>query len=104
MKFIITVDTEADNQWANKGKLSLDNIQKLPRFQELCEKFGFKPTYLLTYEVADSAIAVQIIKPWPDNKLAEVGAHLHSWTTPPYPQDKNQYIFSTELDDEILKV
>ena len=33
MKFIITVDTEADNQWKSGGDISLTNIFAVPRFQ-----------------------------------------------------------------------
>lgn len=85
MKFIITVDTEADNQWEKKGqKLTLANILFLPRFQELCEKYNFPPTYLITYEVATDEKAVKMLGGWQTKGKAEIGAHLHPWTNPPF--------------------
>ena len=51
MYFIITVDTEADNQWADPVPKTTENIKFIPRFQALCDRFGFKPTYLCPYEM-----------------------------------------------------
>jgi len=89
MKFIITIDTEADNQWKKESEVSLKNIAFLRRFQELCKQYNFKPTYLVTYEVAADIKAVEILKPWQDAGQAEIGAHLHPWTNPPYTKDIN---------------
>ena len=51
--FLITVDTEGDNLWAwHKGDpINTTNTRFIPRFQELCNKFGFKPVYLTNYEM-----------------------------------------------------
>lgn len=50
--FIITVDTEGDNLWNWKeGKeITTQNAKAIPKFQELCERFKFKPVYLINYE------------------------------------------------------
>ena len=48
MKFIITIDTEGDNQWDHGRELTVENIRFVPRFQELCNKYHVKPTYLVT--------------------------------------------------------
>src|SRR4051812_8506605 len=50
--FLITIDTEGDNAWARPRRNTTRNSQFLPRFQSLCERFGFKPTYLTNYEMA----------------------------------------------------
>jgi hypothetical protein len=84
MKLVITVDTEADNQWDYHGTVSLANLHCLPRFQALCERFGFIATYLLASEVLQDRVAVQRLKGWQDEGVAEVGAHLEPWTTPPF--------------------
>ena len=51
--FIVTVDTEGDNLWNwHKGKnITSYNSRYIPRFQELCEKYGVKPVYLVNYEM-----------------------------------------------------
>jgi hypothetical protein len=84
MKLIVTVDTEADNQWDYHGTVSLANLRCLPRFQDLCERFGFAATYLLASEVLQDQKAVQWLRGWQDEGKAEVGAHLEPWTTPPF--------------------
>ena len=40
--FIITVDTEGDNLWSyhKEEEVKTQNSFYIPRFQELCEKFG----------------------------------------------------------------
>ena len=54
-KFLITVDTEGDDLWHWKtGKtIATENTLFIPRFQELCEKYGFQPVYLTNYEMAE---------------------------------------------------
>jgi hypothetical protein len=84
MKLVVTVDTEADNQWDYHGKVSLANLRCLPRFQTLCERFGFIATYLVASEILLDRVAVQRLKGWQDEGVAEVGAHLEPWTTPPF--------------------
>ena len=37
-KFIITIDTEGDNQWDPHADCTTENARYLPRFQELAEK------------------------------------------------------------------
>jgi len=104
MHFIITVDTEADDQWRENRGITCRNIEYLPRFQELCERYGFIPTYFTTYEIAADPDAVKTLKPWQDNGRAEIGAHLHPWTTPPLASEKkSEHCFPSELADEVLK-
>lgn len=82
MKFIITVDTEADHQKSGDNRVSIKNLESLPKFQNLCAKYNFKPTYLVTYEVATDTKTAAYLKTLQDNDKIEVGTHLHPWTTP----------------------
>lgn len=104
MKFIVTVDTEADNQWAEDAGISLENIRALPRFQKLCERFSIRPTYFTTYEVMHDPESREMLKGWHTRKAAEVGAHLHPWTTPPFSDKEHGKAFPNELSDESLRV
>lgn len=83
--FIITVDTEGDNLWQyRKGEnVTTENSLYVPRFQELCERFGFKPVWLTNYEMASDERFVNYIKPKEDSGLCEVGIHIHAWNNPP---------------------
>jgi hypothetical protein len=108
MKFILTIDTEGDNQWTHGLELTVENIKYVPRFQDLCEKYNIKPTYLVTSEICEDNFAREIFKEYLKSDKAEIGAHLHSWTTPPF-LDKNGYrfndidhAFASELPQDLL--
>lgn len=84
-KFLISIDTEGDNLWRWRiGKqITTENAKYLPRFQELCEKYGFKPTYLTNYEMAKNPFFANYFKNKLDDNLCEIGMHLHAWNSPP---------------------
>ena len=87
--FLVTIDTEADNQWDFNHKISTENAKFLPRFQTLCEKYGLKPTWLTNYEMANDDFFSHYMKEKQDEGLCEIGMHLHAWNTPPeYPLKK----------------
>lgn len=108
MKFILTIDTEADNQWEHGCELTVKNLKAVPRFQDLCNKYDVKPTYLVTSEVCNDDFAKKIFREYISSDCAEIGAHLHSWTTPPF-LDKAGYSFNdvhhaflSELPNELI--
>lgn len=79
------MDTEGDNLWQWKpGKdITTENTLYIPRFQELCEKYGFKPVYLTNYEMAMDDRWVQYSAKKAREGKCEIGMHLHAWNTPP---------------------
>ena len=91
--FIITVDTEGDNlwDWKDDDEITTKNADFIPRFQELCEKYEFKPTYLVNYEMANNKKWVDYAKKKAKNGLCEIGMHMHAWNTPPYYYLENKY-------------
>ena len=108
MEFILTIDTEADSQWNHGCDISLKNIEFVPRFQDLCNKYKIKPTYLVTSEVCEDDFAKEIFTEYSTLNLAEIGAHLHSWTTAPfldkvgYRYNDINHAFATELPTDLL--
>lgn len=97
--FIITVDTEGDNLWEyNEGEqIGTENARYIPRFQQLCEQFGFKPVYLTNYEMAKCDIFVSYAREWIKKGTCEIGVHLHAWNNPPIielqgPYNGNPYL------------
>ncbi|MCD1126404.1 polysaccharide deacetylase family protein [Jinshanibacter sp. LJY008] len=81
--FLISIDTEGDNLWINTKNISTHNANYLGRFQQLCEQYGFKPTYLTNYEMAVSPDYVAFAKEVIAGKQGEIGMHLHAWNSPP---------------------
>lgn len=105
--FIITVDTEGDNLWTwkNGKEITTYNTQFIPRFQELCETYGFKPVYLTNYEMAQDDNWVQYAKLKAQQGLCEIGMHIHAWNSPPDYVLTDNYggnPYITEYPDEIL--
>jgi len=108
MKFILTIDTEGDNQWNHGCDLTIENIKYVPRFQNFCDKFQIKPTYLVTSEICENTLAKEIFTDYLSTGRAEIGAHLHSWTTPPfqdivgYRSNDKYHAFAYELPKDLL--
>lgn len=84
-KFLITIDTEGDNlwQWHKGDNITTECVKYLPRFQNLCERYGFKPVYLSNYEMIDDDDYVAFIKDVCRRNCGELGMHLHAWNSPP---------------------
>lgn len=81
---VVTLDTEADDQWTHGAPLTTENVRWWAPFQALCERHEAPPTYLVTGEIAAADAAVAFLRPRATAGAAEVGAHLHPWTTPPF--------------------
>jgi hypothetical protein len=84
---VITVDTEAD--WVDRQN-RITSIQGLRFLQEICDRYGMIPSYLVTYEMATREEAIRVIKEYLDQGKCEVGHHMHIWSTPPF-EDCNAY-------------
>jgi len=89
MKLVITIDTEEDN-WGSydSQEYTLENIKNIPVLQELFDRFGVKPTYLITYPVAMHGGSLAILKEIKDSNRCEIGTHCHPWNTPPLEEEK----------------
>lgn len=110
--FIITIDTEGDNIWqrvttrTGMREITVENAKYIERFQLLCEKYHFIPTYLVNYEMASADPFVSKAKEWVANNRCEVGMHMHAWNTPPIvnlpfnPKGHNPY--AGEYSHEVL--
>lgn len=81
--FLITMDAEGDNLWALPETLTTENARYVPRFQELCERYGFKPTWLTNYEMAEWPAFGEFGRDVVHRGRGEIGMHLHAWNSPP---------------------
>lgn len=87
--FIITVDTEGDYIWHTVHRsygvreITVENAKYIERFQKLCQKYHFIPTYLVNYEMAFAEPFVSFAREWAKSGKCEIGMHLHAWNTPP---------------------
>jgi hypothetical protein len=81
--FLVTLDTEGDNLWARTAVVETRNARFLPRFQRLCEKYGVRPTWLTTWEMANSPVFQEFARDVLARDAGEIGMHLHAWNSPP---------------------
>lgn len=83
--FLISIDAEGDNfwEWLPGDPITTRNAEYVARFQLLCDKYGFRPTYLTNYEMACDRRFVELVAPAILDGRCEIGMHLHAWNTPP---------------------
>jgi hypothetical protein len=80
---VVTIDVEPDNVWDDCHSRSFENLAGLRRFHGLCAKYGVRPTYLVTWSVAESPSACRIMEELLMTGECEIGAHSHVWEIPP---------------------
>lgn len=105
--FLITIDTEGDDLWALHKPTTTENASYLPRFQALCQKYGFKPTYLTDYEMANSAELRQLGREIIRDGTGEIGMHLHAWNSPPEysltEDDERYHPYLTDYPEKVMR-
>lgn len=86
--FIITIDTEGDNlwTWSEGDTVQTNNAKYLPRFQELCNKYGNKVVWLANWEMIHDQNFVSMAIEQRDKGNCEIGMHIHAWNNPPIYQ------------------
>jgi len=86
----ITIDTEEDlwAAWSRKDN-PVKNIRLLPVLQDIFNRYGAIPTYLVNFPVVNNEESCGVIKMLRDNHACEIGTHIHPWNTPPFVEDIN---------------
>lgn len=88
---IVTIDTEEDMpNWRPQKITTTNNILSLPRLQKLFRKYSIAPTYLVNQPVLENDASLKVIRKLAQDEKCEIGAHLHSWNTPPLSVEEEQ--------------
>lgn len=107
MKLIVTVDTEEEFRWSEKfdrNNTATKNIKKLQLIDEIFSRYRVRPTYLIDYPVACDKDSVKILRDYYENGKCEIGAHLHTWVTPPFEEDvNNKNSYANNLPYELVR-
>jgi len=91
---VVVVDTEEEFDWNapfDSNSCSTTNILFQPLAQEIMDRHGIVPIYMVDYPVADTPEAVSVLRAIADNGRCEIGAHLHPWVCPPHQEVINTY-------------
>jgi len=80
----ISIDTEEDDwgSYAERGA-STKNILRLPELQEIFDRWGARPSYLVNYPPLIDAGSVEVLGALAERPNVEIGGHCHPWNTPP---------------------
>ena len=84
--FLMTIDTEEEWDWNGPFEsqtYSLENIQVLNRFQQLCASRNVATTYFVSWAVLHDEASRSIIQDLAEQPNVEMGMHIHPWNTPP---------------------
>lgn len=76
--------------WRPQKITTTNNILYLPRLQKLFRKYSIAPTYLVNQPVLENDASVSVIRQLAQDEQCEIGAHLHSWNTPPLSLEEEQ--------------
>ncbi len=84
---LVIVHAEEEFDWTEKlsrTNTSVVHMTHISRVQEIFDKYGVVPTYMVDYPVAAQPEGYQPLKQLLRDGRAAIGAHLHPWTTPPF--------------------
>ena len=107
-QLVVSIDVEEDS-WGEfrSSPHTVSNVRHLLEFQKLCENYGVKPTYLITYPIATNEESSQIIKELFLGGQCEIGAHLHPWCTPPcrgLSSERNSMLCNIPVEQQRTKL
>ena len=90
----VIVDTEEEFDWSaafSRDSRATSNILLQTMAQEIMDRHGVIPTYVVDYAVADTEAAYLALRSIADDNRCEIGAHLHPWINPPYEEPLNEF-------------
>ena len=90
LRVIISLDVEEEGLFSGSYKATgcgVRNVSLLPRLAPLSQELGFPLTLFCAYTVLSSADCRPVLAWMRDTCGAEIAAHLHHWSTPPFGPD-----------------
>jgi len=86
MKLVLTIDVEEEGLFSNRydsQNCSVKNVPELKQLDPIFREWAIRPTLLVTYPVVNHEPHRDLLLQLKEKWKAEIGAHLHSWNTPP---------------------
>ncbi len=86
----IVIDTEEEGLFSGRfpRKVTVDNVAQLPKLAPLSEECGIPLTLVCAHPVFMDVKACNVLELMRKKYNAEIGAHLHYWSTPPYNEQE----------------
>ena len=89
-RLLAVIDTEEEFDWGggfSRAHTGVSAMQSVGRFQEIFDRHGIVPTYVIDYPVASKEEGFRDLKAFADDGRALIGTHLHPWVSPPYDEE-----------------
>ena len=108
----VVIDTEEEFDWSqphSRAETQTTALKHIESVQEIFDRYGVKPCYVVDYPVAVNTHDHQMLKQIHADERCVIGTHLHPWVTPPYTEEVSAYNsfpgnLSRDLEYEKLKV
>lgn len=86
VRVVFSVDMEEEGLFSGSyaAAPAVRNVAALERLAFVTEEFGLPLTLLCTWPVLRDADCAALLRRWRDERGAEIGLHLHPWSTPPF--------------------
>ena len=89
LRVVVSLDVEEEGlfsgRYARQG-CTAENVQTLPALAPLSDELGFPLTLFCSWAVFSDAAACRVLERMRDRHGAEIGCHLHHWSTPPFDE------------------
>jgi hypothetical protein len=90
---LVVVDAEEDFDWSksfSRQNVAVDSMRAIHRVQDLFERVGVTPVYVVDYPIATQADAYRPLQEIHASGRCLIGAHLHPWVNPPFTEVVNR--------------
>lgn len=110
---LVVVDAEEEFAWDrpfDRDSTGTASIAAQPMLHDrVFDRFGIVPTYMCDYPVATTTASVGTLRALMEAGRCEIGAHLHSWVSPPHIEQVSRYNsyagnLPAELEYEKLRI
>jgi hypothetical protein len=103
---IVSLDVEEEGLFSGRyaaADCTTQNVSLLPRLAPLTRELGFPLSLLCTYAVFMHPDARVTLARMRDSLGAEIGAHLHHWSTPPPGSEASPPLPTDQLAPDMLR-
>src|SRR5215469_2833916 len=96
-RLLVVIDTEEEFDWSkphSRSETRVDHIKHLGAVQNIFDRYGVRPTYVVDYPVASQEGGYRPLRDWLTAGKCLIGAHLHPWVNPPFDEEvsaRNSY-------------
>ena len=106
-ELLVAVTADVEEEGLFSGRYSADcavrNVALLPRLAPLTRELGFPLTLLCTHAVLTNPESRVTLARMRDSLGAEIGAHLHHWSTPPFGPEASPPVPTDKLPTELFR-